>query len=69
MLLDAIQERYGVDADEARRIAYLLFLRGPGVSGEAPPAPLALDDLSDVEIIDPQNGDELVYDDGVWRNQ
>jgi len=36
----------------------------------APPTPLALNDLSDVEITDPQNGDELAYDAdaGLWRN-
>jgi hypothetical protein len=29
----------------------------------------ALDDLTDVIITDPQNGDELVYRDGAWRNE
>jgi hypothetical protein len=42
-------------------------LQGP--SGGGPPG-LSLEDLSDVEITDPQNGDELVYDSGtgLWRN-
>lgn len=68
-LLEAIQERFNVNADDARRYAYLLFLRSGGSGGGPPPA-LALDDLSDVEITDPQNGDELVYDAGagLWRN-
>jgi len=30
---------------------------------------LSLNDLSDVEITNPQNGDVLVYSGGIWENQ
>jgi hypothetical protein len=32
------------------------------------PEPLTLAAFEDVEIVSPQNGDELIYVDGVWRN-
>ena len=38
-------------------------------SAEPPIPPLALSELEDVVIVDPQNGDELVYRDGAWRNE
>jgi hypothetical protein len=37
-----------------------------GISVAPPPSTLAA--LGDVIITDPQNGDELVYSDGAWRN-
>jgi len=30
---------------------------------------VSLVELTDTEISDPQNGDELVYRDGIWRNE
>jgi hypothetical protein len=34
-----------------------------------PVQPITLNDLTDVLITDPQDGDELVYRDGAWRNE
>lgn len=43
--------------------------RGGGGAPPGPPPPTTLAGLSDVDITDPQDGDELVYVDGVWINQ
>jgi len=40
-------------------------LPGAGV----PPPPSTFEDIVDIQITSPQDGDELVYEDGVWVNK
>jgi hypothetical protein len=48
----------------------LALTRSVSYEGEAPPPPaLALADLTDVQLTEPQNGDELTFTDGFWRNE
>jgi hypothetical protein len=67
-VIDELVRRSGgrLSEERARLLAYTVLFRGGG----AATTPLSLDDLSDVEITNPQNGDQLAYDAnaGLWRN-